>query len=116
MQLTLRRCRRESLAGSVDLVEQLEEALTLDAPAGLADRLADHVAVADQLLIGIVDEFEDMRGPVQLRHEAGRAAKHLREAVALGDGIRARPATRSVVSTTMAITPPGRPLSSMTGE
>ena len=60
------------------------ETLPLDFRQGLADRLADHVAVADQALVGLVGEGEDVAGPLELGHETGRVAEHLRQALALG--------------------------------
>jgi hypothetical protein len=62
----------EALAGGVDLVEPLVEALSLEFGKHIADGPADEVAVAEQAAVGLVDELEPVLGSVQDRDEAGR--------------------------------------------
>ena len=63
------------LAGPIDLVQQLGEALALDFRHGLAHRPANEIALADKANIGFVDEFENMVGAPQNANKAGGAKK-----------------------------------------
>ena len=104
----------ERLLRFVDLVEQLVEALSSDLRQGLEERLADDLAPADELVLGLVDELEHMVGTAVDDHEARGLWKSSRRR-SFSAASRRSAMTRSVVSTTIASTPPGLPVSSMTG-
>jgi hypothetical protein len=63
---------RERLAGRVNAVEQVQEALVHHLRQGRAHRLADQVAVADQLQVALVDHLEHVVGTTQHAHEGRR--------------------------------------------
>jgi hypothetical protein len=62
----------ERLSRSVDLIEQLKEALPRQLRHGLTHRLAHQVALADEAPLGVVDQGINMVRPAQDRHVAGR--------------------------------------------
>lgn len=71
------------LAAGHYLVEQLQERLAGHFRQRQAHGLAADVPVADQLQVGVVDQFEDMLRPAQHGHEARRLAKQAPQHVAL---------------------------------
>ena len=75
-----------ALARGVDAVEQLEEALARELGQRLTDRLADDIALGDQLLVGGVGGGEDVLRSFELGHEGGRILEHLRQTLALRRG------------------------------
>ena len=74
----------EGLSGAEHLVEQIEKALAGDLRKGFVDRQSRQIAVADELQIGLVHEFEHMVRSAQHAHETGRALEQVAQPVALG--------------------------------
>jgi hypothetical protein len=70
----------KGFARAKHIVEQGGKALFLDLGQRLAHGLADDVAMADQLVVGRVGQFEAMLRPAQDRCEAGRLGEHLLQA------------------------------------
>jgi hypothetical protein len=61
-------------------LDQLVEALPADLGDRLEQRLADHVAVPDQLVVRLVDEVVDLLRPAEDDDEARGAAEHVGQA------------------------------------
>ncbi|CUS44829.1 hypothetical protein MGWOODY_Smn1837 [hydrothermal vent metagenome] len=72
----------KGLAGTIDLVEQVEKTLAVDLGKRFADRHAVHLPMPDQLEISLVHEFEDVVGAAQHAHEARCPLEQGAEAVA----------------------------------
>ena len=62
----------ERLAGAVDVVEDFEKALAFDLGDRLAHGFSDDVALADDLVIQLVGQLEDMIRAAQRTDERGR--------------------------------------------
>ena len=77
------RMAHERLARLVDLVEQLEEALVRDLGQRLARRLADQLAAADQLQVGLVGDLEHVIRAAQHGEDAGRLLEQAHQALVL---------------------------------
>src|SRR6185312_7038019 len=77
----LHRCAAadEGLAGLVDAVEQVAEALFLRFGQGLAQRLADDDAMPDEVLVGRVGHFADVLGPAEHGEKSGRLLEEIGE-------------------------------------
>lgn len=60
------------LAAFIDSVKQLKKALACDFRKRLPHRLAEDIPVADQLVVGVVRQFEDEVRPAANGHEARR--------------------------------------------
>ena len=71
------------LATRVDVVQQLEKTLALEFRERLADGLALHFAIADELEIGRIGQLEHMVGIAQHRHHARRLREQLLQALVL---------------------------------
>ena len=74
----------DALAGCVDLIEQLVEALAGNVGKRLADRLADPVVAVEEATMGVVDELEDMVRATQDADEAGCLLEQVRQTLPLG--------------------------------
>ena len=79
--LALQLCRHaaadERLAAAVDLIHDLEEALTREFGQGDTRRQADDRAVSDQLLVRRIGDLEDLVRTPHHRHETGRLLEQL---------------------------------------
>ena len=56
LQLNLRAAADKRFTGPVNLVEQRYETLSRDFRQGFADWLAQHLAIADQRTVGLIDQ------------------------------------------------------------
>ena len=74
----------ESFAGRIDIIEKLEESLTLDLRHGFANRFSYYFSMGYQLTLSRVDQFEAMFRPAQNRHKAWGLVKELSKLLALG--------------------------------
>ncbi len=73
----------EGFAGPVDLVEQGDEALSFGFGDGFANRFADQIALAHELLIERIDHLEDVFGAAEEGEEGGRLLEEVGEPFAL---------------------------------
>lgn len=105
----------EGLAAAVDPVEDFDEALALHFRQRIAHRLADDLALADEPAVGRVDHSNTCSGPRSIAIIPG-ACSNISCSRACWPCSSRSASTRSVVSTTMAITPAGCACSSNTGE
>ena len=64
-------------SGPIDFIEKFEVALSLDIRKYVLERLADKVAVTEQLAAGGVGEFKDVLRSAQHRHDAWRLLEQL---------------------------------------
>ncbi len=67
----------DRLSAGVDQIQALGELAAFVVRKGLADRLSPDVPVADQALIGGVEELEDVIGALEDHHEARRLFEQL---------------------------------------
>ena len=74
----------EGLTGGVDAIQLVQKALRHHLGQHIGEYLADDLAMSDQLVIGIVGEFEYMLGATQDADETGCLLEQLVEALALG--------------------------------
>src|ERR1700722_503234 len=72
------------LAGSIDPIEQPDEALLDHLPKRLGHGPTHHIATGDERPIGLVHHGETMLGSARHRGEAGRLLEHALKALAFG--------------------------------
>ncbi len=82
VQLRRRLVADLGLAGAVDAVEEGREGLAAQFGQPLEQRLADHVAVADERAVGGVDQVEDVVGAGEHGDAGGRLHEQLAEVLA----------------------------------
>ena len=66
-------------AGFADAIEQFEESLALELGQGLANRLADDLPLADQVLVSSIGQLEDVTRLAKQGHETRSLIEHQRE-------------------------------------
>lgn len=77
----------ERLAAGVQAIEQRDEALLLGFRQCGGHRLADHLTLADQLGVSLVDQREDMIRAAEHGHETGGLVEHRAQAFAFAIGV-----------------------------